>query len=154
MLFDVCLITNENYHDFINKYGKIQDKDLAIQMLILTPNVWLVLDEEVKKMADVIMYYQPAIIGRTSDKYIAQKGFKLLGDKQIPDINFPDNFDLNTYLEIQNNIPISSSVVCKDKYKKYGNFELREENISDVYIDVYNRNMLSVIMKDKKGLSK
>ena len=104
MLFDICSLTEKDVDKFIGKYGKIKDAETAIQMLILTPNAWHVLDDNLKMQNEIIMYYQPAISGRniSDNRYIAQKGFKNNEGMAIPNIPLPVDFDMTTYLNIQN----------------------------------------------------
>ena len=66
---DILSINKNNYMDFINKYGFINDKETAIELLCLTSNAWLVLSDELKEDEEVIMYYQPVGRIRNSEGY-------------------------------------------------------------------------------------
>ena len=60
---DIVYVNNNNFNDFIAKYGKITDSDTAKRLLTITTNAWLVLDDSLKHDSDIIMYLQPMGIG-------------------------------------------------------------------------------------------
>lgn len=106
-------ITEENYKEFIERFGKISDKNLAIELLCITSNAWLVLDDNIKADSEVIMYYQPmgkmhvnieedmgGVFEDVYSLYFPQQGFKLVNDIQIPEIEFPRDFDVEKYIII------------------------------------------------------
>ncbi len=58
--YDEIISLNENnYKDFIEKYGLITDIELAKKCLCITSDAWFVLSEELKNNAEIILYYQP-----------------------------------------------------------------------------------------------
>ena len=98
---------------FRDKYGYVSDREIAKELLCVSSNAWYVLDESLKEDNEIIMYYQPmGIIEYTIYDPVAggyygtsiQCSYSRMGeysDIQIPNIVFPKDFDINTYVAIQ-----------------------------------------------------
>ena len=115
-------LNSENASEFIEKYGKIQDREIAKQMLLITTNAWLVLDDKLKRDPEIIMYYQPmgtldyeeegdmgGVFDTLYSAELPQKGFKFYRDKnfetyQIPNFELPEDFDIEMYIAIQSEL--------------------------------------------------
>lgn len=128
-------LNSENYQEFISKYGKIQNVELAKECLILNPNTWNILHEDLKQMGEVVAHYIPVgyyydsifidmcgcdststgiYYPESSDIYIPV-GFKYVnGQLLIPNIEFPNDFSKEQYLEILKNIPYKSNYCVAD----------------------------------------
>ena len=52
-------LNENNYQNFINKYGYIADIEFAKQCLCVNSDAWHVLSQKLKNNSDIIMYYQP-----------------------------------------------------------------------------------------------
>ena len=114
MLDLIIQINEKNSIEFIEKYGKISDKAVAIELLCITSNAWLILDDSIKTDNEVIMYYQPmgimyanieedlgGVFEDVYSSYLSQNGFKLVNGIQIPEIEIPSDFDMEKYIMIQ-----------------------------------------------------
>ena len=114
MLDLIIQINEKNSIEFIEKYGKISDKAVAIELLGITSNAWLILDDSIKTDNEVIMYYQPmgimyaniaedlgGVFEDVYSSYLSQNGFKLVNGIQIPEIEIPSDFDMEKYIMIQ-----------------------------------------------------
>lgn len=128
-------LNGENYQEFISKYGKIQDVELAKSCLVLNPNAWNILSEDLKQMGEVVAHYIPVgyyvddisvdmcgcdststgiYYPETSDVYLPA-GFKYIKGCgysnmfSVPDLDFPSDFSEEQYLEILNNIPVKEN---------------------------------------------
>lgn len=121
-------LNSENYKQFIDEHGTIKDADLAKESLIINPNSWLVLDDELKKRGDVIAHYVPigyykdsVWIDQAVDMYeleyydlLFPEGFISDFDFQkvtvvpniVPNISWPEDFSKEQYLQILSSIPI------------------------------------------------
>lgn len=160
--------SKEQFEEYVKNNGFITDELEAIDLLCKTPFAWYALDESLKSNPTVILYYQPFGLAKyihkehisagawlycleevdevewpTYDawKTIPQKGFKLIkGDYQIPDIDFPEGFDIELYKRIQNELRgawTEGSVYCdidkfeiesvkKEHYSKDSRYEIIE----------------------------
>ena len=184
MVEDIKLLNKSNVENFISKYGLIKDEEMAKELLCITSNAWLVLDNSLKQNSDVIMYYQPmaicdyqvyedmgGVFELTSDGIIAQEGFKEAKDGiQIPDIDFPKGFDIDTYINIQKELSKTYSeyrdkdVIYSDGVNmgkimenvEFNNvtvdmtvkkFKYQEAPNANLYYRVYDRNNLNKIIK-------
>lgn len=61
----------------LNCSGKIEDKEIAIKLLMITPNAWMLLSKELRKDKEIMLYYQPegyieSESGPTSGAYIPE----------------------------------------------------------------------------------
>ena len=121
-------LNSENYKQFIDEHGTIKDADLAKESLIINPNSWLVLDDELKKRGDVIAHYVPigyyidgVWVDQAVDMYeleyydlLFPEGFISDFDFQkvtvvpniVPNISWPEDFSKEQYLQILSSIPI------------------------------------------------
>lgn len=181
-------LNENNVKDFIEKYGKVKDIELAIELLCLTSNAWLILDDSVKLNSNVIMYYQP--MGHLSEEFvenfggvyesievdnnhldgpreISQKGFKVVKGIQIPKIEFPIDFNLEMYVDIQKELAKSYqklsishiSWVDSDKINELEKNilfdhlqdptpEIRRPIELEKYYEIYDRSKLADIVKN------
>ena len=123
---DILKVNNNNYKQFINKYGTIKDEDTAIGMLNITSNAWLVIDDKLKMNSSVIMHYQPMglkfnkIYDNEGNYYTCyfeyESGFTTVDEYfsgrvpdelleyyrfAIPNISYPDDFDFEMYCIIE-----------------------------------------------------
>lgn len=128
MIYDMHFLKKENVQNFINKYGKITDKEIAKRLLCITSNAWLMLDDSLKSDSEIIMYYQPmAEIGYTIYQDVGciepiasatgyQKGFKRneeMSSKgysyniyacRFPEIDYPEDFNYELYADVQSEL--------------------------------------------------
>ncbi len=128
-------LNSENYKQFIDKYGTIKDSDLAKESLIINPNSWLVLDDELKKRGDVIAHYVPigyykdsVWVDQAVDMYeleyfdlLLPEGFtcdcgflNFRKEKIVPNIIWPEDFSKEQYLQILSSIPIMEAGVVSN----------------------------------------
>lgn len=126
-------INEENYKVFIEKYGKITDVETAKKLLCQTSNAWFILDDSIKINPEVIMYYQPmvkinleglmdfGVYDYIFSLYPTQHGFKkhgYFGWDFIPNIEFPEDFNFDKYLEVQHILEKESQrKICDDPSK-------------------------------------
>ena len=115
---------NFDSEKYIKENGLVTDKAKAIELLCESNKAWAVIDETLKMDPEIIMYYQPMgyridwgweillDAGEVITKaYFGEEGFYAdmfgrclqngYGDAFIPQIDFPEDFDLLTYLKIQ-----------------------------------------------------
>ena len=185
MFEDIKLLNKSNVENFISKYGLIRDEEMAKELLCITSNSWLVLDNSLKENSDVIMCYQPmgicnfqvyedmgGVFELTSDGIITQEGFKEVKDGiQIPNISFPKDFDIDTYINIQKELTKTYSeyrdkdVIYSDGVNmgklmeniEFNNvtvdmtvkkFKYQEAPNANLYYRVYDREKLKEIIKN------
>lgn len=118
-----ALLNYLNGRAAISGFTTTNDLDVAKSLLIHDPEAWYKFGDEIKEHPDLIYYYQPlgilnisatqVFVGHSIDGTIepffgdtniipcAQKGFTLQDGFQIPNIQFPLDFDLEKYKNIQ-----------------------------------------------------
>lgn len=128
-------LNSENYQKFISKYGMVQNEELAKEFLILNPNAWNILSEDLKQMGEVVAHYIPVgyyvddisvdmcgcdststgiYYPDTGDVYLPV-GFKYIKGcvypniLSVPNIDFPSDLSEEQYLEILKNIPVKEN---------------------------------------------
>lgn len=188
---DILKINKNNYESFINKYGTIKDEETAILMLDITSNAWLVIDESLKMNSNVIMHYQPMGLKMnklydknwyyyscyfeyedgfiTPDEYFNKKVPDELLEYYrfaIPNIKYPEDFDLELYCSIQEELsyereyydyPLSEELQNYDFHVKSSNPVELEDFKKDSFLIIYDRKRMpelieymSKILKRKK----
>lgn len=118
-------------------YNMITDRESAKRLLIQNPNIWPFLSKGLRNDPEIIYYYQPMGIMKITQHdnygnklYVSNKKSNLLaqnhfgfmqgrGDLQLPGIDFPEDFDLEKYMQIQlallaNSIEINCSIATYD----------------------------------------
>ena len=126
MLEEIEKLNSNNKDEFIKKYGLIKDPEVAKDLLCITSNTWMVLDDSLKENSEIIMYYQPVAVLNchleedmggvyeiTTSCDVSQKGFKIISNySRIKDLY---NTDMAKYVKrLGNKIQIPEIKYPKD----------------------------------------
>lgn len=132
MLEEIKNLNSQNVNEFTQKYGKINDIYLAQELLIISPNAWYVIDDSLKKIPEVMYFYQPVgykhtciesdtvgVFETVAERYSLPCGFAfwygaLVPQEFLTSQEVMEKFDRNVYLNIQSRIELAGRVDYQD----------------------------------------